>query len=145
MKARRSALTLAEAALCIAVLAVAYLPLAELYRMTAAQTVKSRNALIAQSMAQTVFEVYKMRPNDLLYALSGDATPDLLTDTGWRERLTAKAREVEGVVKVAEMKLSVRVNPADPQVVGLDRVDLTFSWKEGGHEISRRFARLVAR
>lgn len=148
MNASRGGLTLAEAVLALFVLVVAYVPLAELYHITTAQTVKSRNVLLAQNMAQTVFETYRMSANDLLQALSGKGTlttGDLLADKTWRERLTGRAPEVDGVLKAAEFKIAVTVQAADPQVKGLDRVELAMTWKEGGHELSRKYARLIVR
>lgn len=145
---RRQAFSLGEVMLALLVMAVAYIPLAELYRLTTAQTIKSRNVLLAQHMAQNVFEVYRMRCNDLLFVLSGTTTlttADLLADQGWKDRLTGKAPEVEGVLKMADFKIAVTVKSADQNVFGLDHVELEMTWKEGGHEHERTFARLISR
>ena len=144
---RRSGFSLAEAMLALLILAVAYIPLSELYRMTTAQTIKSRNVLLARQLAQNLFEVYRMRSNLLLNTIapSNLETPDLLADAEWRERLTGKAPEIEDVLKFAGFKMAVKVTLPDKDVFGLDFVDVTISWKEGGHDRSRRFARLLSR
>lgn len=146
MRMGRRGLTLADTMLALFVLMAAYLPLAQLYQITTAQTVKSRNFLVAQHLAKGLFELYRMRSSFVLKPLQGQGTlssADILQDAQVRAVVTGHASEIEDVLKFGSFKMKVEVTLADPALIDLHRVDATVIWQESGQERSHRFARLV--
>jgi hypothetical protein len=140
-------LSLAEACLAIAqALVIAYLPLSQLFHLTSQQTVASRNQLVAQQLACNLFELYPTQKS----ALTGGGgaglfrSADLLADAGARTLLTGDSPEVQDVIRFAEMKMKVEIEPGFEKKP-LDRIEVVLSWKEGGHPREVAHARLIAR
>ncbi|MBI4863263.1 MAG: hypothetical protein HY815_23810 [Candidatus Riflebacteria bacterium] len=139
--------SLVEAVLAILILSVAYLPLAELFHMTSQQTIKSRNHLVAQHLASDLFELYRVKENAILKALSGSGllkTDDLLASAEVRSLLTGGARPIEDVIAFGTFKMAVEIERSVDGRTGLDRIETTVEWLEDGQRRSRTYARLVA-
>jgi hypothetical protein len=138
--------SLVEAVVALAILAFAYIPLAQLFHITSAETVKSRNELVAQQLASNLFELYRVKGDTILGALTGTGTmtsPDVLAVPKVRELLTGAAKETDDVVRFSSMKMKVTIVREIDEKLGLDRIDATLEWQEDGRAKKRTYARLV--
>jgi hypothetical protein len=144
----RPALSLVEALLAAVFLAIAYLPLAQLFHETSQETIKSRNHLVAQHLATNLFEIYRVKADDILQALSGTdtmTTENLLSSDELRDLLSGGAQEVRDLVLFSRFKMKVEVTRGVGGLLGLDRLVATLEWQEDGHPRSHTYARIVGK
>lgn len=144
---RRRGFNLVEACLAILILASVYLPLSQVFHVSTAGTISSRNHLVAQHLASNFFELYRVKKDVLLRPMSGApvlTVTDLLGDQAAHELLTARAPAIENTLKYAGFTMKVEVERSVEGKIGLDRLEVRMDWKEDGHPCTRTHARLVA-
>jgi Tfp pilus assembly protein PilV len=145
--ADRAAVSLAEVVLAIGLLVVCLMPLASLFSLTTAQTVKSRNYLLAQHLASNLFELYRVKANAVLKVAQGDKprkAADLLADKDVRQLLTGGAKQIEDVITFSKMKMALELETSVDGKIGLDKLVTTIEWEEDGSKRSRTYGRITA-
>lgn len=139
----RRGLSLLEVVLAIAILATAYVPLAELWSFTTDAAIQSRAHLLALQLSRNLFEVFESRTDTVLAALDDRGiSADVLANAEVRSALTGGAPQTEELLKSGRFRMPVTVTRRVGSLRGLMRIEMTIQWEEEGHVRQLRHARL---
>jgi hypothetical protein len=142
----RRGFSLLEAVIALFIIATSYVSIAQLFQITRAETIASRNRVLAQHLATNLFEAYRVKLSTVLRALKGrpvKSSEDVLADGAMRTLLTRDVTELTELVKAARFRMKVEVERGYAGQPRLDRVQVEVTWEEGGRSRSARHVRLI--